>query len=175
MRGDEHTFTVGGHVYTVTQHPPTEGYDIVVRLLAAVSDPLASTLGPAVQGVLEALDGTTSVLDIDTGAVASAIDSIDWGVAGPALQRAIPHLSLPMVRKILRYTWRGELNLADDSAFDAAFARNYGELFKAVYEVVRFNGFFPLLDTFATAADGVLKVAKTRTSARSSSTPRVEA
>lgn len=167
----ERTIKVGGHSYTVVQHPPTEGYGIVLQLLAAVSDPLAATLGPAVQGVLDALGKTESLLDVDTGAIGAALDSIDWSVAGPALQRAIPHLSLPLVRQVLRYAWRDGKPLSDDGEFDLAYARNYTELFQAVFEVVRFNGFFPLLDTFATAAGKAKAAISTKKRDESRSTP----
>jgi hypothetical protein len=152
-----HTFTLTGsdgeqHEYEVMPHPPSEGFGVVSRVAAALIDPLAGTaLSVLVKVVPEALKGARTAdgkVDIaailDNEELVNKIGALDFGNAGPALQRAIERFDLALVKAILQHTTRDGKALKGTLAFDTAYVQNYGELLAAVWEVCSYNRFFPL-------------------------------
>lgn len=141
------------HIYEVQLHPGTQGYVLSNRLTGIATGALGKLLeGP--QAGLEKL----ADLDVEASAL------------GPAVQQAIAGLPLELMRSILRYTNRDGKDLNTDLVFDDAYRRNYGELYLAVLGVVRFNRFFPVPDSFWTAAERLKEKAMERAKEATSGT-----
>jgi hypothetical protein len=60
--------------------------------------------------------------------------------------------------------------LSTDDVFDNAYSGNYTEMWTALYEVVRHNGFLPLLDSAPSAADLMTRMKTTLDSVRAAAT-----
>ena len=147
------------HDYTVSPHPTSEGTMLVVRLLGMAGGPigrLASSnldvlidLVPKMiaeyqdqsQGGKEMTDqefmialqkelGDLSDLDLDFQAILADILSAIVQAGGDEF-----------IRSLLAHTFRDGQKLSQDALYDTAYQANYGELFKAIWEVIKANGF----------------------------------
>jgi len=132
------------HSYVVVAHEPMPGWGIMMELAAMVSDPLASALG----ALLSSGQSVESFLDSDAGA--QAIEGLDLQNAGERISHQLRTTdSQKLIRSILAHVSRDGEKLVDSNgsitgAFNLAYTRNYGEMVKAVWEAVKFNGFLPL-------------------------------
>jgi hypothetical protein len=152
----EHVFTLtdadgNPHTYAVTRHRGSEGYGLAQLLLGLVLEPLAAAAGPPI--VAAVTRGGLGVV-LDDPAILAALDLA--GLAR-ALRGSLLGLSDATIGSILRYVNRDGKPLIGEGnrptgVFDAAYAGNYAELGAVLWEVVRYNRFFPGLDTFADAA-----------------------
>lgn len=109
------------HVYETTAFRPTQGSSLRARIAAVVAEPILI-------GLYELRRGA----DGDPGKVALALRS--------ALQSLPPDL----IPAILEHTFRDGQMLAAEDNFNAAYERNYGELDRAIWEVVQYNDFLLL-------------------------------
>lgn len=145
----QHRFTLvdrdgATHEYITDAHPATEGEAIVLQLAALAPEPLLAAIDSLKGSIGKSLDEDVSTL------LEQALDQVDWSALGGPLASALSRMDGQALRRaILKHTMRDGKRLAGD-AFEKAYARNYGELFRAVVEVCRFNGFFPEFGTTST-------------------------
>lgn len=134
------------HSYLVSYHGASEGLEIVAKLGALV----APSLGKLVSALSDG-DGLSAVLDASFKAtdLEGMLKLLDWSLVAGELKLALMDPALvPLVKRILRHTVRGKTPL--EMGFDQAYRANYAELYKAVWEVIRINGFFGGLSTSMT-------------------------
>jgi len=127
------------HVYDVALHPASEGSEIAIRLYTLAGDPIAELISAFAsnEDLSEDDDATELIEDVDMSKVSSN------------LREALMSLdTTEFIREILSYTDRDGDNLGDKTTFDSAFRGNYGELWEAVFKVIRANGFLRSLSTF---------------------------
>jgi len=142
---ETHTFTKNDrwgqpHTYEVTLHGALEGTRIMMALVGLA--------GPALAGMAAQTFGS----DTSLGEVKLA--TIDWAAVGVEVQKALMDESTNnRVRQILRNTIRDGMPL--EQGYDAAYRGNYQEALVALWEVVRINGFFPLLDMLSSSDTGI--------------------
>ena len=129
------------HEYTVVPHGATQGERIVLSLLSYLPEPLAVLLG--------GLDGFDSIDDLKGADLPKLLEGLDLSQLGAAVGKALREAvaQIPTLRaEILAHTMRDGKRITG-AQFDAAYQRNYLELGRALFEVCRFNGFFPGLST----------------------------
>ena len=147
------SFQIGSHTYEVTRHTGSEGLPFAIQLGALLVEPLAAAVGPLLPSLLEdaaeAGGGKEEILKrlLDNP---EALASLDLGKVGVAVRQAVLSLPVSTLYGILAYTNRdGQPLVLGGRAtphFDLAYAGNYMELARALWEVARFNGFLPALD-----------------------------
>lgn len=146
------------HVYECTRHRGSEGLPLAMLLGSLIVEPLAAAVGPVLTTTLESVSGQG-----DKGAVLEAVldnpdalKALDLPGVARAVQAAMVALPESTVYSLLRYTNRDGKPLVDQGrpseTFERAYPGNYMELLKALWEVARWNGFFPALGTFLSAA-----------------------
>lgn len=136
------------HEYEVQLHPPTEGMEIMWQLIALGAGPL----GSAIKGFLTnaAGGGTFSLRGMmdDPEGLSKLAGAVDFAAVGNDIAAAVMKANrAALVRAILCKTSRDGKRLESVLAFDEAFVGNYGELIRAIWEVVRANRFLSLLNT----------------------------
>lgn len=159
---DSETFTLVdadgvSHTYSVRPHPPGKGEAIMWSLVQLGAEPLGRLASLALRGLdLPALiaaskagsDATprgmlATLLDDDT--IASLKESIDLAKVGADIARSIGAMPMQTLsRDILSLAERDGKPLSNAMAWDAAYARNYGELRRALWEVIKLNRFLSL-------------------------------
>lgn len=138
--------------YTIHPHGAAEGFDLAPRILALMSGPaaMAAALAAASAGAPPA-----PVEDADGEAgsrLAGEVEGMFSGVDGAALSTAIKDFGSTIVAQgghrlcltILKYTSAAPesgapVKLDNVASFNSRYAANYGELFTAIYHVVRVN------------------------------------
>ena len=116
------------HDYMIVLHSAMEGEPLMWQMAAMAGESLGGVLAAALGG---------GGLDSD----------IDFGAAGRDIANALKGNNMPAFRRdVLKHTTRDGKSLADPVAFNAAYQANYGELLKALREVLRVNRLFPGLD-----------------------------
>jgi len=121
------------HAYTLALHDAMAGAKLTAALTAAAAEPIAA-LAPLAEGGLDR--AWTEVLrDLDPTSIGRAVRD---AIASLDTDRVLPEL--------FRHVLRDDKKLSDSGAFNAAYRGNYGELYRAAWEIVRANGFFPLSD-----------------------------
>lgn len=134
------------HTYIIAPHNPLEGMAIVQQLAGLGLEPLARTLEGALPQLLPLLGknkGAPSAEQLE-----AVIGNLKLGEAMASLSSGFAKLPSALIRQILAHTTRdgklmggsAEINLD----FDAAYRANYGELLRAVWEVIGVNGFLPV-------------------------------
>lgn len=163
------------HRYDVTLHRGSEGQMLALRLSALLLEPLAEAVGPVVlgslEGVMQAVEGGDNAgkkvlaAILDDPAILASIDASAVGRAAASSLRAIDEAS---IFNLLRYTNRDGEPLIDGRSgrptvtYDTAYAGNYMELGRALWQVAQVNGFFPALGT----SGGASKKASSRAPAQ---------
>jgi hypothetical protein len=128
------------HTYLIAQHNLDEGLAVVGALLAIGGEPLGSLLQGALGKLILEGGGLSGVLD---AGAADVLAEIDWAAVGRDLAAAVSRVQLPtFVAGILRHTTRDGQPLADPGVRNTAYRGNYGELYRAVAQVVQANHFF---------------------------------
>lgn len=130
------------HSYLVAMHGASEGMSIIFGL----SGLLGPALGSAVHGLVES-GALSKAIDTNLGDLEEWASLLDWkAVLGQLKEALADERALPLVHKILRHTVRDNTELNEDG-FNSAFRGNYMEALRAVWEVVRINGFLPGMPT----------------------------
>lgn len=135
------------HRYEVTPHGADEGFEISARLVELGAPVILAALEP----ILAESDATVGgLLDVEAAELVRRLPLGDIaGKLGP-LVAAMPK----MRRQLLKNAARDGVMLSKDAAFNAAYQRNYGELFLAIGQIVVGNGFLPLPATSGPEAAG---------------------
>jgi hypothetical protein len=167
------------HSYIVDPHPGGPGAALALRIQGLTLEPVAEAvrtiasipsiqqLGTALREGGEAPDSTQVI-----GDVLGAVREVDMTALGRSLGSVLSHPGGPeLIRAILERTARDGRRLSEPAYFDAAYERNYGEMLRAVVEVVQFNGFFPLAELFSGIAS-VEKPEEAKASSPAPSSPR---
>lgn len=134
--------------YLVIPHPWSEGLAISTRLMAAGVDGLAGAI--QFKDIIDAIMADKSA-DLK-GMLTSAINP-------GALLEGVKNLlmapdSARFIAAILRYSTRNGVPLERAGVVDlSAYQGNYGELWRAVYEVIRVNRFLSLPITLKTGGN----------------------
>lgn len=147
MGRNTHNFTLtdrdeNDHEYRCTEHPTDEGFDLQLELAE-----ILATLPSVVLSVLEALEGVKPSDDDDDDSKAAPSDPLAVSKALREVPRAIVRAGgSKLVIKILKHTERQEgaegtsfVKLTAAIARDNAYAGNYGELYKALWEIMQAN------------------------------------
>lgn len=151
------------HQYRVEPHPAGVGAALALRVQALATEPLVEVLrtiasAPGLQRLGTALQegseqDTTALLADAAGDLLRTVKDLDLSTIGRTLSGMLATKDGPdLVKQILARTWRDGRSLGEPMDFDAAYQANYGEMLRAVFEVVRYNGFFPLADLLQSSA-----------------------
>lgn len=117
------------HEYMIVLHSAMDGEALMWQL--------AAMAGESLGGVLAAALGGGGGLESE----------VDFGAAGRDIATALRRSDMTAFRRdVLKHTTRDGKSLADPVAFNEAYQANYGELLKALREVLRVNRLFPGLD-----------------------------
>lgn len=132
-------FEIDGHKYTVTTHDTTEALPIVAALLAALPGPLLQ----AIQ-LLKEKHPNRSFLELDF----SDLGGIEFGKIGEDLSKAIESIGArpQLIKSVFRHTERDGQSLGG-AHFETVYSGNWGEFYKALFQIVKANGFIPLGST----------------------------
>lgn len=165
---DLHTFDLVdadgvSHRYSVRPHPPGKGEAIMWTLIQFGAEPLGRVISLALRGLdLSALlalaqagaraDGAekpkgvlASLMEGGDGVLDSLKESVDLGKVGADIARSIAAMPMQtLTREILSLAERDGEPLASALKFDAAYIRNYGEMRRALWEVIKINRFLSL-------------------------------
>lgn len=155
-----HTFKLADragkqHEYRVEPHPGTVGLSIALKVQALVAEPIvevvrAALASPGIERIGAALrEGTDAdpgeLLAGALGDLIPALREADLGMLARAVSAALASPGGPqLARDILSRSYRDGRALSEPMVFDEAYQANYGELMRALLEVVQHNGFFPL-------------------------------
>jgi hypothetical protein len=159
----EHTFTLQDrdgqpHTYTVQLHRGSEGAPLALQLLALVVEPVAAGAGPVIVQGLGNTKGKGAAAVAELASDPQLLEALDIPQLSAGVRQALLGLRPAVMYQLLRYTNRDgrPLTSADgrqaSALFDQAYAANYVELARALWEVCQANGFFPGLSTLASAA-----------------------
>jgi hypothetical protein len=97
---------------------------------------------------------------------AEGVDPVDIMTSISAMLQT---LDVEFVQKrLLANVTRDGTPVSPDDQFDVIYAGNYTEMWLAVYEVVRYNGFLPLLDSLPSASEMMASMKTQMTSLRES-------
>jgi hypothetical protein len=147
MGRNTHTFSLtdrdgADHQYRCTEHPTDEGFDLQLELAE-----ILATVPSVVLALLEALEGAKPPDDDDDDSSPQPSDPLAVSKALRELPRAIIRAGgSKLVIKILKHTERQEgaegttfVKLNATIARDNAYAGNYRELYRALWEVMKAN------------------------------------
>ena len=113
------------HDYLIVLHPASEGEELMWQLAAMAGESLGGLRAGALGG---------QGLDADA----------DFAAMGRDLANALRRTNMGDFRaKVLKHATRDGQALANPINFNAAYQANYGELLKAIREVLRVNRLFP--------------------------------
>jgi hypothetical protein len=116
------------HNYMIVLHSAADGEALMWQIAAMAGESLGGVLQAALGGGLDS--------------------AIDFGAAGRDIAQALKGNNMPKFRAdVLKHTTRDGHALADPVQFNKAYQANYGEILKAMREVLRVNRLFPQLDT----------------------------
>ncbi len=150
------------HAYSVRPHPPGEGEAIMWSLVQLGAEPLGRLASLALRGLqLEQLiqmaqagdsredgkpRGMMSVLVENGDSIVEGLkESLDLAKVGADIAKSIGALPmLALSRSILSLTERDGKPLNNKLIYDGAYTRNYGELRRALWEVIKINRFLSL-------------------------------
>lgn len=134
------TEEIDGHVYSCQTHSTLEGLPIVGAILAALPGPLLTALHSLRENTSE------SIVDMNLDGIFSEINLKELG---PEVAEAIRNLSErpALIASVFKHTTRDGNALGKQREFDKAYSGNWGEFYKALFWVVKVNGFVPLGST----------------------------
>lgn len=124
------------HAYEIRPLPASKSLDLAVKILAVISQPGIALIGQlAGDGGAENVDLTQIDLSSLGGNLDGALNNI---AADPSL-----------IRRLFQGVTRDGKTVADDNGFNEAFTANFGEMYKALKEIIDTNGFIPFLGSLA--------------------------
>ena len=144
--------------YEVVAHDPDEGFALSCQVGGLLSGPLLAVFyelartGNArmayavVVASLAAADEANPPTAEQMQQRALILEKIAPDRISSSIRAALNDVPVSLARRILCKTSREGRPLLDDESFNDAYARNYGELRAAIWEVIDFNGFFSLQD-----------------------------
>ena len=158
--GHEHTFLLRDsqgveHAYVCNPHMATEGVLVIARLMRLG--------GPSIASIFQSLYASIDTSDLTLSSkvnVASIVGKVDW--TGLKISEAVKQFvdglassvdGVELIKDILAQTNRDKKYLKDDAIFDLAYRRNYLELLKAAWEVIRYNDFLLGVDTLMSGGE----------------------
>lgn len=124
------------HAYEIRPLPASKSLDLAVRILAVISKPGVALLGQ--------LAGEQGAENVD-------LTKIDLAELGNNLEGALTHVAqdTALIRRLFQNVTRDGKTVASDAGFDAAYTENFGEMYKALKEIIVANGFIPFLGSLA--------------------------
>jgi len=129
------------HAYLVQLHGVDEGQAIVFALIAVGGEPLGALLQGAAGKLIAEGGGLAELLEKD---VTELLSGIDFAAVGRDLSLAVARSDMPgLVNLILKNTHRDGRPLRDSNERNAAYRGNYGEMLRAVWQVISANRFLP--------------------------------
>ena len=133
------------HTYTIVPFGATEGSAVLWQLLAMGSEPIARLAS----GALAAGDGMSLRALMDDPAVLDRMrKTIDIAGVGADIRSTIRSTNMQAIQaSLVSRCTRDAKSLANPTHFDVAFARNYIELGKLLWEVIKLNRFLGQLAT----------------------------
>lgn len=131
---DLKTFQIDGHDYTVTPHDGIEGIPIVTELAAIATEPLLRLLKTQI------IAGQGAGLDM-----ADVLQNLDISELSTNLRESLHRLGErpDIIVKLFSRTTRDGMPLANSAAFRQAYQGRWPEMVKAMFEIVKINGFLP--------------------------------
>ena len=135
------------HRYVLLPHGATEGQRIVFQLVALGAEPLARLA----QGLLTIEGVSLKRLLNDPAALKTLGEKLDVAALGGDIKRSIASMPDQLTAALVSRCTRDGKQLSNPSHFDTAFARNYGELARLLWEVIRVNRFLSLFATTPSA------------------------
>ena len=144
------------HAYTCAMHPADTGQRIMLRLLAALAEPLTAavavaTKSPKLVARLQSIAGDAGDRTEIVPLLLELLPHLDLSALGAQVAVAIREIDDPaFIAAVLEHTTRDGQPIggrAGETAYAHAYRGNYGELIAAVSEVVRSNGFLSVLPT----------------------------
>lgn len=136
------------HRYVLLPHGATEGQRIVWQLIALGAEPLARLA----QGLLTAEGASLRGLLDDPNTLKAMGARLDVSALGADLKRSIQSMPMDAITaSLVSNVTRDSKQLSNPSHFDAAFACNYAELMRLLWEVIKLNRFLSLFATSGTA------------------------
>lgn len=134
------------HAYSVMPHNADAGFALSAQLVELGIEPIAAGIGQALAAA--GPDGIRGLLDADASGL---LASVDIGALGKRLGPLVA--ALPKLRpELFRAVTRDGAALSSPVHFNAAYQRNYAELYLAIWKIVEGNGFLPLPGTSPGAA-----------------------
>lgn len=125
------------HEYRIIPFNPDDGFDILSAVLACTSEPLGrifDALGGEEETTIESAGANLAQLlgqEVDTVKLGGAVAELVSGIQKQGGSR--------LVKRILSQTFRDGHRLNDAAAYNRAYRANYGELFRAIFAVLRVN------------------------------------
>lgn len=140
------SFEIDGHVYTSTLLPAEEGIEVIAALVALAGEPLAAVLESVLGDPKRlALLARAATDEGDTTSISDLLGGVSLAQVGAALRTGLAGAkAVPVVRALVKWTHRDGKALRDPGEFNAAYRGNYGELARALFEIVKVNRLFPL-------------------------------
>ena len=132
------------HKYVCEFHPFESDANVLAwRLLELMSEPLAKMI-PA----LFPSGGKMSSANLQSIAEELNFSGDELMIVVKDIGNLIGKLNMPaLTNELLKYAVRDGKALSDPDNRDDAFSGNFGEVYKALYQIVRQNNFFPSLGT----------------------------
>lgn len=130
------------HEYHVTPHDPRRGTRIIAQLSQALTGPIGQFLDEHAEQLLV---GDRDLDDIEVEEILEDTNFVD--LAQSLSQTLDEDKAEAFVATILRNTHRDGQPLGKDKVFRNAYQQNYMEMFRAVAEVIKYNGFLGSIGT----------------------------
>jgi len=137
--------------YTIHPHGAAEGFDLAPKIMALLSAP-ANALAVLTAGAAPAAPALPADGAAPAEALAAEVGDLFGGVDGEKLSHAIKDFGSTIMAQgghklclqLLKYTSYATASgaaakLSNEAAFSARYCANYGELFAALYHVIRVN------------------------------------
>jgi hypothetical protein len=144
--------------YTVTEHDPDRGFVLSCQIGSLVSGPALMAFYELVRTgdartALAVVAASFAASDEENPPTADAMRQREAIMAKiqpdrivTAIRESLNSVPPELARALLEQTSRNGKPLSDPDVYREAYARNYGELRAALWEVVAYNGFFSLQD-----------------------------
>lgn len=143
MESLERSFTIDDHSYVVIPHPTGELGRLAMKLAVGAAGPIA-TIIQAQKGLKASVEGgdlqSADLLDVD-------LSAIDVNALQDALFAVLDRISDAEVELIFKHTKRDGAALSVKTNYDKAFRGNWAEWFKAIFQILKANGFFDFLSS----------------------------
>lgn len=131
-------FQIDGVSYEVNPHPPTELGTFALKLASLASGPLA---------VLFTARDNMTVDEAKEEAGEIDLSELDPAQIQSSLYEVVKHISEEEIRDLFSYTTRSGKHLSTLVNYENAYKGNWGEWYKALWNILKANGFFDFLSS----------------------------